>query len=124
MTTLRKIVVVCFALALCVSCASTPPPDDLLTEAESAIARAEASGAVEHAPIELRLARERLAGARLSVEQREYARAIRLAQQTIVNCDLAVAKTAAAKARDASRQQEEANRKLSADLDTGGAPGS
>lgn len=105
------------------ACASSPPPSGLLDEATLAIQRAESSGAVEHAPIELRLARERLAGARLAIEERDNARAARLAEQAQVNSELAEAKTAAARAREAARAQEQDNRELQDDLGTGGGDG-
>ncbi|MEM9302912.1 MAG: DUF4398 domain-containing protein [Pseudomonadota bacterium] len=104
---------------LLAGCASTPPPDGLRSTAEGALASAEAADAEEHAPIELRFAREKLAGARLAVEERDYARAARLLEQSLVNSELAMAKTAAAKAREAVRRQDAANAELRSDLTSG-----
>jgi len=107
------------SLTLCVllpGCASTALPPNLFADATAAIALAEEGGAVENAPIELRLARERLAGARLAVEQRDTEQAIRLAAQAEVNAELALAKAAAARAREEAREQEAANRALAEDL--------
>jgi len=102
------------------ACASQQPPDDILQSAKSSIASAEAQNAFEHAPLALRFAKEKLAAAQLAVERRRYDEASRFAKQAQINCELAVAKTAAAIAREASRKQEEANRQLKLEL---GEPG-
>ena len=52
-------------------------------------------GAVEHAPLELRFAREKLAGARLALEERNNARVQRLLDEVEINSELAIAKAAA-----------------------------
>lgn len=81
--------------------------------------RAVADGGEEHAPIEIRFAREKLAGARLAVEERNHARAARLAEQSMVNSELALAKIAAARARAETREQEISNELLREDLGDG-----
>ena len=78
-----------------------------------------AAGADEYAPIELRFAREKLAGARLAIEDRDFETASRLLNQSIVNSDLAMAKTDAAQVREAVRRQQAANEQLRADLESG-----
>ncbi len=104
------------ASLLMLGCASTPPPDALREEAEASLRAALAADADEHAPIELRFARERIDGARLALEERKPARAERLYEQSIINSELAIAKTAAALAREAVRRQTAANDELRADL--------
>lgn len=84
------------------------------------LANALAAGADDRAPIELRFAREKLAGARLAMEERDFERAARLLNQSIVNSELAVAKTAAASAREAARRQQAANDILRTELDPEG----
>ncbi len=107
------------ALLFC-ACASNPPDTAFLNSAVAAIAQAEAAGAVEHAPLEIRFAREKLAGARLAVADRDYQRARRLALQSSINSELAVVKSAAAKAREATRAQRRSNAELERELDAGG----
>ena len=121
-TILRKSVVMIAILVVVqiTACASTPTPDSAFDDAQVAIRRAETMGGVEHAPLELRFAREKLAGARLAVEERNNARALRLLAEVQINSELAIAKAAAAVAREASRKQEESNRILKDELGMGG----
>ena len=110
---------VILAVVQIAACASTPAPDGMFDAAQAAIRRAESMGAVEHAPLELRFAREKLAGARLALEERDNARALRLLEEVQINSELAIAKAAAADAREASRKQEASNRLLKSELDMG-----
>ena len=107
---------------LLAACASTPPPTGLLEEAATAVERAEQAGAEEHAPIELRFAREKLSGARLATDDGDNEKAWMLSEQSIINAELAVAKTAAAIARAAARAQQQANDELRAELESGAQP--
>jgi hypothetical protein len=121
-TIIRKSVFFAAAMTLLLigACASTPAPSGLFDAAQAAISRAESLGAVEHAPLELRFAREKLAGARLAIEERNNARAVRLLAEVEINCELAIAKAAAATAREAARKQEESNQQLRDELQLGG----
>ena len=110
---------VILAVVQIAACASTPAPDGMFDAAQAAIRRAESMGAVEHAPLELRFAREKLAGASLALEERDNARAQRLLEEVQINSELAIAKAAAADAREASRKQEASNRLLKSELDMG-----
>ena len=61
------------AVGLLAACTSNPPSADNFALAERAIAEAEAAGAEELAPTDLRFARERLEAARTASDQRNYA---------------------------------------------------
>lgn len=117
-TTSRKSVLIMLILAAVqlAACASAPAPDNSFADAQAAINRAESMGAIEHAPLELRFAREKLAGARLALEERNNARALRLLDEVQINSELAIAKAAAAVAREASRKQEASNHMLKDEL--------
>lgn len=119
MSGIRSIVLGALLLALA-GCASAPKDTGFLDQASAAIAAAEAAGAVEHAPLEIRFAREKLAGARLAVADRDYDRARRLVRQSMINSELATVKSAAAKAREATRAARRANEELERELETGG----
>jgi hypothetical protein len=120
-TIIRKSILIMVFLGLIqiAACASAPAPDSSFTDAKAAISRAEKMGAIEHAPLELRFAREKLAGARLALEERNNARALRLLDEVQINSELAIAKAAAAVAREASRKQEASNRQLKNELGLG-----
>lgn len=119
MSGIRSMVTGALVLALA-GCASAPQDTGFLDQAEAAIAAAEAAGAVEHSPLEIRFAREKLTGARLAVADRDYDRAHRLVRQSLINSELATVKSAAAKAREATRAARRANDELKRDLEGGG----
>lgn len=92
------------ALLIAVSCATTPPPVDLMNRADSALREAEQSGAREHAPLEMRFAREKFSAAQAAVGREDHEEARRLAEQAIANARLAEAKASAADARAAAQE--------------------
>jgi len=95
---------------LLVACASQKPAPNAFADAERAIETAVRAGAEEHAPVELRFAREKLDEARKGIEYRQYDKAIVLIEQSEINSELAVEKTRTALARvqfaEASREIE------------------
>lgn len=102
------------------ACASTPPSLDFLDAADQLALDAAGAGALEHAPLELKYAREKLGEARVAADSRDYPLARQLAAQSSVNSELAMAKTIAAKARDKARQARESNAALIQELGDGG----
>lgn len=92
------------AFLLSAGCATTPPPVDLMSRADSAVQDAERGGAREHAPLELRFAREKLSAAQAAMGRKDHDEARRLAEQAIANARLAEAKADAADARAAARE--------------------
>ena len=83
----------CLLLA---ACASTPPPSpNLSAGARRAIELAQSAGAEEHAPLELRFAREKLSSAQQATAAEEYERAGYLLEQAEVDAELALARTRA-----------------------------
>ena len=82
------------------ACASTPPaPTAQLQAAQLAISNAERTDASRHAAAELGEARARLASADAAVRDERMVAAARLAEESRVEAELALAKTASAKAR-------------------------
>ncbi|MFK7956056.1 MAG: DUF4398 domain-containing protein [Lysobacterales bacterium] len=106
-------------LATLGACASTPPSLGFLDRADELALSAAGEGALEHAPLELKWAREKLTEARSAADGRDYTLARQLAQQSSVNSELAAAKTAAAKARDEARRARESNDALIIELGGG-----
>lgn len=106
-----------FAATLVVAgCASTPAPLGTLDEAERAIAVARAARADDYAPVELGIAEERLADARLAMDEGEYELARVEAEQAEVNAALAAARSRAAKGRAAVQAQADENARLRREL--------
>lgn len=99
----------CFALAILAlflsACATAPlPPTAALQAAESAIADADRARVADYALPELSEAREKLNAARVAVQDKEMTLALRLAQQSRLDAELASAKTELAKAQAVNDQ--------------------
>ncbi len=84
---------------LIAACATTPPDPRLLSNAEQAVEIAREAGAQEFAPLELQFASERLEAARFQLDNNQAAAARRLADESEIEAQLALARTRAAQAR-------------------------
>ena len=91
-----------------------PPP--ILIQATEAVAKAEAAGAQDYAPMELGFARERVAQAQTAFGKRDNKGTERLSQEALADADLAQAKTRAAKARASAESQATENQRLRREL--------
>jgi hypothetical protein len=87
-------------------CAGNPPVDTLST-AEMAYNRAMDAKASEFAPLELRIAQEKLDKARAAIHDDEYEKARRLAEQARADARLAEAKARAEAAKKSSEDTRE-----------------
>lgn len=101
---------------LLASCASPKPSVDTLESAERAIDSAIQAGAEQHAPVELRFARERLAEAQKGMERKSYEKAFYLIDQSEINSELAIEKSREAKIRAALAEQQKQNEVLTEDF--------
>jgi hypothetical protein len=88
------------AALLVAACASTPNPEGEIDRADLALRKAEAVNAAEAAPLEARLAREKLEKAKLQASSENYAAAKRLAEEAEVDALAAEAKARAVRAED------------------------
>lgn len=84
---------------LLTACASTPkPPEQALQAAQMAITTAEQARVADYASPELGEARQKLAAANLAVQEKNMVLAQRLAEQSQLDAELAVAKAGVGKA--------------------------
>jgi hypothetical protein len=82
------------------ACATTKPPSASLTNgAQRAIQVADEAGAQEHAPLELRFAREKIRAAQQANAIEDFAQAQRLLEQAEVDAELALSRTKAEQTR-------------------------
>lgn len=93
-----------------ISCASTRPPTEHIARSQSIINQAEQVGAENYAPLEIREARKKLERANELIEEKEYEKAKRMAEQAEVDAELAEAKTLSEKAQKAVRELRESIR--------------
>jgi Domain of unknown function (DUF4398) len=94
-------VLVVVALA---GCAQSLVPHAALANAELAVARARTAGAERHAPVELTLAQEKLQAAHAAVRVKAHARAHTLAEQALVDAELAEVEAQTAQAEAEARR--------------------
>lgn len=91
-------------------CASLPPPNEEISNAELALREADSINAVEHAPLQMRIAREKLDEAKALVrkgEDEDMVEARRLAEQALVEAQLAD-QTARAEIAEQNRKEAQA----------------
>ena len=108
----NSFVITAASALLAVGCASTPAPNAELAVSIAAVAHATAAGAPELAPLELRMAREKLERAQLAMGQRDYDGARMLARESQADAQLAESKTEAIKARKVADESQLAGRAL------------
>lgn len=110
-------------LLIMAACASEPvPPTEALLAAETAITTAEQARVADYASPELGDAREKLTAARTAVAEKKMDTAKRLAEQSKVDAELALAKAGVSKAgavndemqKSTGTMQEEMQRKTGA----------
>lgn len=99
------------------ACASTPPPTELMAVSTASVARAVTAGAGEAAPMEMRLARDKLERAKVAMEAKDFEVARKLALEAQVDAQLAEAKAQAARAGKAAGVIQEDSRVLREELD-------
>ncbi|WIV96203.1 DUF4398 domain-containing protein [Kinneretia aquatilis] len=101
---------------LLAACASMPPPTEQMAVSTAALTSANAAGAGQWAPMELRSAQDKLDRARLAMIDKNYEQALWLAQDAQVQAQLAEKKAGAGKAGKAADELREASRVLSEEL--------
>lgn len=89
------------ALVFGISACGTPrKPIESVSKAELAVHEADSAKAAEHAPLELQMAREKLARAEQALDDGDHERAQRLADQALVDALLADAKAESETSRE------------------------
>lgn len=108
------------ALVICAqllnACATPKPTPDAFDSAERAIEAAIQAGAEQHAPVELKFAREKLAEARKGIEYKQFDKSFFLLDQSEINSELAIEKSREAKVRAALAEQIKQNEVLAEDF--------
>jgi Domain of unknown function (DUF4398) len=89
------------------ACASTPPPTDAISAADLALQQAETAQAATYAPGDVLRARTQLDNAKAEMRNENYDRARRLAEQSTVDSQVAIAKSRAAVAEAANKAAQE-----------------
>ncbi|EWY36217.1 hypothetical protein N825_29275 [Skermanella stibiiresistens SB22] len=98
---LGGICLVAGALALSACAGNVPAPTEQVTLSDNIIRNAEEAGAVQHSPVELNMARDKLEGARREMQDENNEKALRLAEEAEVDARLAELKARTATTKEA-----------------------
>ena len=114
---LIKAVLVTLLMVVMTGCAvQVPAPEKEVTLATQSIVQAESSGAVEFAPVELKSARDKLNQANRAMDNQEHIVARRLAEEAMVDANLAEAKARSAKSQKVVDELKESIRILEQEM--------
>ena len=105
-------VVASFLVVALSGCVSTPPPTAQMAVADAAIQHANTSSTSEYAPGELQIAIAKLASAHQAETNKDYERAIQLAQEADVDAQVAEMHAQSARSRIAAQESLDAARAL------------
>lgn len=94
------------AALVALGCASVPAPKGELANADLALRKAEAVNAAELAPLDARLAREKLEKAKLEEQEGKNREARRLAEQAEVDALVAEAKARSTRVQRATEEKQ------------------
>lgn len=103
-----SIIVMSSVLGLVAGCATVAPPREQLGAAEAGVRQANASKAPQYASAELRMATDKLAQAQSAMRAKKYNEARRLAEEALVEAQLAESKARTAEAQQTARNMREA----------------
>jgi hypothetical protein len=96
------VIMLAICMAGCVSGGGEPV--ESITSAELVIKVAKENNATVNAPLELKLAEEKLSAARIAVQKEEFLQAKRLAEEALVDAKLAETKSLSAKAKKQTQE--------------------
>ena len=96
-----------FAALSTIGCSTVGPPKDSMAAAELAVQEANKSKAPQYSPLELRMAMDKLDEAKRAMNKKDYTVARRLAEEALVDAQVAEAKAASEDARRAASDLKE-----------------
>jgi len=95
-----------------VGCASVPPPNDAMNQAQSRLQAAHDAGAADYDPVDLGFAQDKFQQAQAAMADRKYAQAADLAAESGADADLARVKANLGAARSQIQSKMNANAEL------------
>lgn len=106
------------AAVFLLSCASTgPPPVDTISNAEMVIRRARQNEADKYAPLQIKLAEEKLEKAKAAMDEEAYDKARRIAEEALADAQVAEATAKAKKQKKIADEMEESVDTLRQEID-------
>ena len=95
-----------FFLVFVAACSTVQPPNTLATQAQERVRQAESLGAEAAAPLALREARQHLNEADQAMQKEQFEDARLLLEKSLINSELAIAKTSSTNAEKAAEEIE------------------
>ncbi len=105
-------------------CASVPPPDSSMNQAQTQLQLAGDAGAADYAPVDLDFAQNKFQQAQAAMVSRDYADAANLATESVADAELAQAKGRLGAARAQMQSKVQENSRLRAQGEGNAADGS
>ncbi|WP_237561469.1 DUF4398 domain-containing protein [Frateuria defendens] len=102
---------------LLAGCASVPPPDGAMNQAQSQLQAARDAGAGDYAPVDLGFAQDKFQQAQAAMAGRKYEQAAALASEAQADAELAQAKARLGSARSQIQSRTDENGRLRAQLE-------
>lgn len=96
-----------FTVVIIAGCASIPAPTDQIAVSKEAVSNASSAGGNEFASAEMHSAQDKLDRATQAMAEKDYPKALSLAEQAQVDAQLAEAKARTAKAEEAAASIQE-----------------
>lgn len=96
-------------------CASVPPPDGAMNQAQAQLQAARDAGATDYDPVDFGFAQDKFQQAQMAMANRKYAQAADLADESRADAILARTKSQLAAARAQMQSKIDANRRLRAE---------
>lgn len=100
-----------------IGCASKIVPVETISNAEMAINVAKESNAVINAPLELKIAEDKLISARIAVDKEDFENARRLAEQALADAKLAETKSLSIKSKKRAQEMQDSINALKSEIE-------
>lgn len=110
--TVLSTLVLALALGTLGGCASVPPPDGAMNQAQMQLQYARDAGAADYAPVDLGFAQNKFQQAQAAMASRKYEDAAALAEEAQADAELARAKARLGATRAQIQRKTQANREL------------
>lgn len=104
---LSKIASLALLVIVLAGCASTPQFDEQIGLTEQAVANAKNSGALNHAPLPLNLASQKLEQAKQAIREEQYDKAGRLLEEARLDAQVAELRSKSIERQQAAREIQE-----------------
>jgi len=113
----RGIGVAVTAVMILAGCTSVPPPIEQMAVSRAALSNANGTGANEFAPIQFKIAVEKMTAAEKAMNEKDYPLARQLAEEAQVDAQLAGLTARSVKAQKAAEAVQEDSRVLRKEID-------